>query len=527
MKAIILLENGSLASWLYDLLEKTDFAEVCVCSRVEDAGSILTEEEAYLFFLPDGIPGIPDRLADAMTALNDTWAWVLVTERQDPGAMRRAMSLRAAGAVTPTDTSEELRTSLEAAIRQLQEQQQNRLILDTFHQLRAAIIAQTMRGLLTHTRNERDFFYLAKLGMVPYLDRLGWVILIHVTNREDFQDLPRSFISMEVGSETKKLFSDLEEIQATSSLQTDVYVLFLQNKNGVEPEWQRIRERLIILKTNIEKVFGWQMTLYAAGPVRIRATPAKWVELEMCMRNNVSMSDGVYHLSEMTSGMQNYQHLQMYDLWRQLNQGQFDIAEAEAKQMLRSLEEAGQLSHTALHGFGEQFMQLVHAFMWEKNWKAEMLFSGEKEIELQTRAAGSVSGMADLIHHVMQFFRTQYIYSTPETVIQTVCRYISEHLEEPLHREELAAYVHLNPDYLSRIFRRNMRMSIKDYVIMTRLEAARRLLRGTRMRISEIAETVGYGNYAYFTHNYHQRFGITPLQERSGTNGKDTMEEKP
>ncbi len=526
MKAIILWVNDSLALWLQGRLQETEIGEAARFDRLIPAAEALTGEEEYLFFLPSGSPGIPDRLTDIMSASKAAWEWVLVLEKPDAAAVRRAMNQQAVSVITRQDTREEVIDSLRTAVRALRKRRETKLILDAFHQQHYAMIGQGMRGLLTHARNELDLVYLEKLGLIPHLDQLGWLVLIHVTNRRENTDTPRTVISMYTSKTAETLFLSLDELQAVTWMQNDIMALFLQNRSGIEPEWQQIREQLDILRKELETRYGWQTSMYAAGPLLIRDTPGKWPELELCMRNNVVMSTGVYHYDEMKPDSRNYQHLQMYDLWRMLNQGNFEIAETEVIEQLQRMKAAGEMNRAALQGFYLQFIQVIYAFMWEKGWKAEMLFGSEEDTELQNRAIRNISGMVELIRHVTGFFRSQFVYSTPESVTQTVCRYINDHMQEPLRRDELAAYVHLNPDYLSRIFRRHLGMSIKDYVAMTRLEAARRLLRGSRMRISEIAEAVGYGNYSYFTHNYHERFGITPLQERNSDKEKQSLEEK-
>ncbi len=526
MKAIILWVNDSLALWLCDRLKETEIGGAARFGQLIPAAEALTGEEECLFFLPAGSPGIPERLTDIMSASKAAWEWLLVLEKPDASAVRRAMIQGAAAAVTRQDTPEELNASLGTAVRALRKRRETKLIVDAFHQQHYAMIGQGMRGLLTHARNELDLVYLEKLDLIPHLDQLGWLVLIHVTNRRENTDTPRTVISMYTSKEAEKLFRPLDELQTVSWMQNDIFALFLQNRSGLEPEWQQIRNQLDILRKELETRYGWQTSMYAAGPLLIRDMPGKWPELELCMRNNVVMSTGVYHFDEMNPDSRNYQHLQMYDLWRMLNQGNFEIAETEVIELLQRMKNAGMMDRTALQGFYQQYIQVIYAFMWEKGWKAEMLFSCEEGAELQNRAVRNVSGMMDLIRHVTGFFRSQYVGADSESVTQMVCRYINDHIREPLCRDELAAYVHLNPDYLSRIFRRHMGMSLKDYVTMTRLEAARRLLRGSRMRISEIADAVGYGNYSYFTHNYHDRFGMTPLQERNSSNEKQSMEEK-
>ena len=67
---------------------------------------------------------------------------------------------------------------------------------------------------------------------------------------------------------------------------------------------------------------------------------------------------------------------------------------------------------------------------------------------------------------------------TPERELQQkVDRYIDEHMEEEIHRADLANHVYLNPDYLNRVFKQITGKSLKEYVILRKMEMARKFAR--------------------------------------------------
>lgn len=104
-----------------------------------------------------------------------------------------------------------------------------------------------------------------------------------------------------------------------------------------------------------------------------------------------------------------------------------------------------------------------------------------------------------------------------EESVKTVQQYISDHFSEPLTREELASLVYLNPDYLSRLFKKQTGYALMDYVTWERMENAKRLLEISSLSISEIALEVGYSNTAYFTKMFKKHMGgITPREYRKG-----------
>jgi len=93
--------------------------------------------------------------------------------------------------------------------------------------------------------------------------------------------------------------------------------------------------------------------------------------------------------------------------------------------------------------------------------------------------------------------------------------YIAEHLENELRREELAEAVHLNPDYMARLFKKETGMNLKDYIIQQKMQEAQSLLCTTNLPISLIAAKVGYTNFGHFSTSYKKFYHKTPQEERS------------
>ena len=85
----------------------------------------------------------------------------------------------------------------------------------------------------------------------------------------------------------------------------------------------------------------------------------------------------------------------------------------------------------------------------------------------------------------------------------------------------LAGYVHLNPAYLSRLFRKEKGMSITDYLLQERMRIARELIESSTLPISDIAQSVGYSNFSYFAKMFKKVHNANPQQLRklSGCSG--------
>ena len=96
--------------------------------------------------------------------------------------------------------------------------------------------------------------------------------------------------------------------------------------------------------------------------------------------------------------------------------------------------------------------------------------------------------------------------------------YIEKNVDHVLTREELSSYVHLNADYLNRIFKKQNGESLMSYVVRVKMEKAKQLMRETALNITQISEMVGYDNYSYFATSFKKYEGISAKQYREGRN---------
>ena len=85
----------------------------------------------------------------------------------------------------------------------------------------------------------------------------------------------------------------------------------------------------------------------------------------------------------------------------------------------------------------------------------------------------------------------------------------------------------MNPDYISRMFRREMGVSLKEFIVGEKMKAARDLLTQTALPVSAVALRVGYGNFSHFSHIYKKVMGVSPAEERrEGRGSPENRQEK-
>ncbi|MGN0795126.1 MAG: helix-turn-helix domain-containing protein, partial [Aristaeellaceae bacterium] len=108
-----------------------------------------------------------------------------------------------------------------------------------------------------------------------------------------------------------------------------------------------------------------------------------------------------------------------------------------------------------------------------------------------------------------------------ERTITGITRYMQEHLAEEISLSVLAEQFHLNPQYISQLFKSEIGVGFLAYLTNIRMEKAKKLLLSTSLPISGVAEQAGYGDYRVFTKVFKKTEGSTPSQYR-----RDFLESK-
>lgn len=94
---------------------------------------------------------------------------------------------------------------------------------------------------------------------------------------------------------------------------------------------------------------------------------------------------------------------------------------------------------------------------------------------------------------------------------------INGRLSAQLRIDELAQRRYISRSYLARQFRKEVGVTIKQYINMQLINAAQQLLSHTDTSIEKISSDLGFCNQFYFSECFKKHCRVSPLQYRNGT----------
>jgi len=118
-------------------------------------------------------------------------------------------------------------------------------------------------------------------------------------------------------------------------------------------------------------------------------------------------------------------------------------------------------------------------------------------------------------HFLQELWNEKYelnILSLSHTIIRSI-NYIENHCHRDFSRKELAKYLNLNPNYLSRLFSQECGVQLKEYINLLRIHKSKRYLSNQPdTKVKDIAKSIGMKDVAYFCRFFKKHTNLTPKQ---------------
>lgn len=95
--------------------------------------------------------------------------------------------------------------------------------------------------------------------------------------------------------------------------------------------------------------------------------------------------------------------------------------------------------------------------------------------------------------------------------VEEALRFVEKNYQSIGYVTKIAEQVNLSLDYFSRVFKKEMGITISSYLINYRLDKASVMLKSSSLSIKEIAQKVGIENVSYFSKSFKKKFHVQPI----------------
>ncbi|WP_152396493.1 helix-turn-helix domain-containing protein [Paenibacillus guangzhouensis] len=257
------------------------------------------------------------------------------------------------------------------------------------------------------------------------------------------------------------------------------------------------------------------LSCYVGEPATMHHMTDRYEQLVLHDAENVTRMNEVFVTEEVVK-KQDLWELPRMEMWSEyMMRGERGKLEEELHSYFESLKQVDHLDAKLLKDFFHNFLQRVYHMLQVKGLQAHPIFADKVTTERTQAAVRSIYHLQQWTGDVLaRAWEQLELIERTSTVVAEVKRYIQDHLDQMISRDELALRVYLNPDYLTRIFKKETGLSISDYVLQERMKKAKHLLMHTDIPVSQIAASIGYANFSHFSKMFKKVTDTNPQHYR-------------
>lgn len=100
-------------------------------------------------------------------------------------------------------------------------------------------------------------------------------------------------------------------------------------------------------------------------------------------------------------------------------------------------------------------------------------------------------------------------------VIKKCARYVSTNITKPIKISQMAKALKFSPSYLCAMFKDQMGIPLSQYIMESKIEEAKRLLKFSESSILDIANHLSFCSQSHFQNSFKKVTGMTPLKYKN------------
>lgn len=233
------------------------------------------------------------------------------------------------------------------------------------------------------------------------------------------------------------------------------------------------------------------------------------------INNNVSKRPGLYMTEEVHFSQDYLDITENINRWeRLLNGHQFAQLKGNILSYLDFIVAVNKANFKNLCDLHQQLTQLFFSYAYNNNIDIIQLFTEDYQYNDYMDGFKDVDALRQSVSFITEALEQKAEHEQTQSDVQKAKSYILNHLSQNFSVKDVADYVHLSPEYFTKLFKKETGRNIKDYIVQMKVDVAKDLLGNPNIPISLVALELGYTNFSHFTQMFKKYENVTPSEYR-------------
>jgi len=245
-------------------------------------------------------------------------------------------------------------------------------------------------------------------------------------------------------------------------------------------------------------------------------------QLDLYIKNNVNKKPGLYFLDQKKPSEEHLTIADNFSHWeRLLNSEQFEPLQNSILSYIDFISTVNKTNLKTLCDLHQQLTQLFFTYAYQHDIEVAEMLSGDYSYNDYMDGFKSIQALRDSVNFIIPIISSYVQADSKNTAVQRAEKYILNNISQNLSVKDVANYVHLSPEYLTKLFKKEIGQNIKTYILQFKVNVAKDLLRNQNIPISVIALDLGFSNFSHFTHMFKKFEQVTPTEYRNNLSSKN------
>lgn len=239
-------------------------------------------------------------------------------------------------------------------------------------------------------------------------------------------------------------------------------------------------------------------------------------DISQNMRENISKQTGLFFCQSDQDYVELPVSLFSYvERWtRLLNANQRSLLKDNIWAFIHENIEYAPNRYQKLFELHQSLLQMFFRYFYDKGIEVAALFDDRYTYKACIESYSTVEELEKMADFMLAHLDCDQVEKEPLSYIEKGKNYIMSNLNAALTVKEVAEHVHLNPEYFTRIFKKETGIGVKDYIIACKMSMAKDLLINSNLPVYMVSLELGYSNFSYFDMLFKQKENMTPLEYR-------------